>query len=152
MPCILSDNDPSARQSQAYLTEATRANAENNFFHMNFMLDYMHASYYELTEQYDRALEQYGKNHQRTPSVLCPVSTRTTEYNAHGFWLKQGQTDKACFIYQRTSALQDSLDNLSYVRQINELRTIYQIDQLEIKNQQERNRTILWGILAVLSM
>ena len=28
---------------------------------MNFMLDYMHASYYELTEQYDRALEQYGK-------------------------------------------------------------------------------------------
>ena len=44
-------------KAQAYLTEATRANAENNFFHMNFMLDYMHASYYELTEQYDRALE-----------------------------------------------------------------------------------------------
>lgn len=48
--------------------------------------------------------------------------------------------------------MQDSLDNLSYVRQINELRTIYQIDQMEIQNQQERNQTILWGILTVFSL
>ncbi len=139
-------------KAQAYLTEATRANAENNFFHMNFMLDYMHASYYELTEQYDRALEQYGKIISELRPSYAPYQHVQLNIQCSRLLAKQGQTDKACFIYQRTSALQDSLDNLSYVRQINELRTIYQIDQLEIKNQQERNRTILWGILAVLSM
>ena len=106
----------------------------------------------ELTEQYDRALEQYGKIISELRPSYAPYQHVQLNIQCARLLAKQGQTDKACFIYQRTSALQDSLDNLSYVRQINELRTIYQIDQLEIKNQQERNRTILWGILAVLSM
>lgn len=133
-------------KAQAYLTEATRANAENNFFHMNFMLDYMHASYYELTEQYDRALEQYGKIISELRPSYARINTYNWISNAHGFWRNKGKPTKLVLSI-RTSALQDSLDNLSYVRQINELRTIYQIDQLEIKNQQERNRTILWEFL-----
>ena len=149
---ILKNTPKSASEYLTKLLRSAVANAENNFFHMNFMLDYMHASYYELTEQYDRALEQYGKIISELRPSYAPYQHVQLNIQCARLLAKQGQTDKACFIYQRTSALQDSLDNLSYVRQINELRTIYQIDQLEIKNQQERNRTILWGILAVLSM
>lgn len=139
-------------KAQAYLAEAARANAENNFFHMNFILDHTYASYYELTEQYDKALEQYGKLINELHPSYAPYQHIQLNIQRARLLSKLGQTDKACLIYQRASTLQDSLDNLSYVRQINELRTIYQIDQLEIKNQQERNRTILWGILVVLSM
>lgn len=139
-------------KAQVYLAEAARANAENDFIFMNFMLYYMYASYYELTGQYNLALEQYDKIIGELRPSYAPYQHIQLNIQRARLLAKQGQTEKACLIYQRASALQDSLDNLSYVRQINELRNIYQTDQLEIENQQERNRTILWGILAVLSM
>ena len=139
-------------KAQVYLAEAARANAENDFIFMNFMLYYMYASYYELTGQYNLALEQYDKIIGELRPSYAPYQQIQLNIQRARLLAKQGQTEKACLIYQRASALQDSLDNLSYVRQINELRNIYQTDQLEIEKQQERNRTILWGILAVLSM
>lgn len=135
-----------------YLEEATKANQEHNFFYMRFILDYLYASYYKLTEQYDKALEQYNNLVEDIHPSYAPNQHIQLDLQRAKLLVMQGQTEKACLIYRTAIALQDSLDNLSYVRQIDELRTIYQIDQLEIKNQKERNRTILWGILTVLSL
>lgn len=135
-----------------YITEATKANSEHDYPYMRFVLDYLHASYYKQNKQYDRALEKYGNLIKEINPAYSPNQHIQLNLQQAQLLSKLGQTDQACLIYQTANVLQDSLDNLSYVRQINELRTIYQIDQMEIQNQQERNQTILWGILTVFSL
>ena len=99
---ILKNTPKSACEYLEKLLKSAIANAENNFFHMNFMLDYMHASYYELTEQYDRALEQYGKIISELRPSYAPYQHVQLNIQCARLLAKQGQTDKACFIYQRT--------------------------------------------------
>lgn len=135
-----------------YITQATKANSEHNNLYMRFVLNYLYASYYKQSSQYDLALEKYSNLTKEINPAYSPNQHIQLNLQQAQLLSKLGQTDKACLIYQTTNILQDSLDNLSYVRQINELRTIYQIDQMEIQNQQERNQTILWGILVVLSL
>lgn len=135
-----------------YITEATKANSEHDYPYMRFVLDYLHASYYKQNKQYDRALEKYDNLIKEINPAYSPNQHIQLNLQQAQLLSKLGQTDQACLIYQTANVLQDSLDNLSYVRQINELRTIYQIDQMEIQNQQERNQTILWGILTVFSL
>lgn len=135
-----------------YITEATKANSEHDYPYMRFVLDYLYASYYKQNKQYDRALEKYGNLIKEINPAYSPNQHIQLNLQQAQLLSKLGQTDQACLIYQTANVLQDSLDNLSYVRQINELRTIYQIDQMEIQNQQERNQTILWGILTVFSL
>lgn len=135
-----------------YITQATKANSEHNNLYMRFVLNYLYASYYKQSSQYDLALEKYNNLTKEINPAYSPNQHIQLNLQQAQLLSKLGQTDKACLIYQTTNILQDSLDNLSYVRQINELRTIYQIDQMEIQNQQERNQTILWGILVVLSL
>ncbi len=139
-------------KAQIYITEATKANSKKDYLYMRFILNYLYASYYKQSSQYNLALEKYGNLIKEINPVNSPNQHIQLNLQQAQLLSKIGQTDKACLIYQMTNVLQDSLDNLSYVRQINELRTIYQIDQMEIQNQQERNQTILWGILAVLSL
>lgn len=139
-------------KAQVYLLEAAKANAKHNFIHMHFVLDYLYASYYELTKQYDEALNQYSKLVDDLRPSYAPYQLIQLNLQRARLLTKLERIDEACHIYQKSNALQDSLDNQSYVRQINELRTIYQIDQMEIENQKERNRTILWGILAILPL
>lgn len=139
-------------KAQMYLLEAAKANAKHNFIHMCFVLDYLYASYYELTKQYDEALKQYSKLIDDLHPSYAPYQLIQLNLQRARLLTKLDRTDEACHIYQKSNALQDSLDNQSYVRQINELRTIYQIDQMEIENQKERNKTILWGILAILPL
>lgn len=140
------------KKAQMHLLEAAKTNAKHNFIHMNFVLDYLYASYYELTKQYDEALKQYGKLIDDLRPSYAPYQLIQLNLQRARLLAKLDRTDEACRIYQKSNALQDSLDNQSYVRQINELRTIYQIDQMEIENQKERNKTILWGILAILPL
>lgn len=139
-------------KAQKHLLEAAQANSKHHFIHFNFMLDYLYANYYELTEQYNEALKQYSKLVADLRPSYVPYQHIQLNLQRARLLAKLDRIDEACHIYQKSNALQDSLDNLSYVRQINELRTIYQIDQMEIENQKERNRTILWGILAILPM
>lgn len=139
-------------KAQMYLLEAAKANAKHNFIHMRFVLDHLYASYYELTQQYDEALKQYSKLIDDLRPSYAPYQLIQLNLQRAQLLAKLDRTDEACQIYQKSNALQDSLDNQSYVRQINELRTIYQIDQMEIENQKERNKTILWGILAILPL
>ena len=59
-----------------------------------------------------------------------------------------GRTEEAYRIYQKANRQKDSLNALSYARQINDLRGMYQIDRMEIRNQIQRNQIILWIIIA----
>lgn len=139
-------------KARMYLLNATQANAKHNFIHMRFMLDYLYANYYELTEQYDEAMKQYAKLVDDLHPSYAPYQLIQLNLQRARLLTKLERIDEACHIYQKSNALQDSLDNLSYVRQINELRTNYQIDQMEIENQKERNKMILWGTFAILPL
>ncbi len=147
---FITTNEPD--KALLFLTKATNANKKHDFIYMQFVLDYLYADYYKLTEQYDKALMQYDNLIQNVHPVYAPNQHIQLNLQRAKLLTKLGQIDEACLIYRAAIALQDSLEDLSYVRQIDELRTIYQIDQIEINNQRERNKTILWTILAVLSL
>lgn len=136
-------------KAYAFLKEAENANKESNYLYMHSILNYLHASYHELIQQNEDALEIYSSLIKEIPLTYAPNQHIQLNLLRAQLLAKQEKANEACLEYQRANVLQDSLNNLSYVRQINELRTIYQIDQLEINNQKERNRSILWGILII---
>ena len=104
---------------------------------MRFVLDYLYASYYKQNKQYDRALEKYS-NLLKKSSRLSNQHIQLNLQQKAQLLSKLGQTDQACLIYQTTwKYCKISLDNLSYVRQINELpEPSYQIDR---KSRTSRN-------------
>ncbi len=144
---IITDNPKKAHK---FLNEADSLYQKHNFIYLSYILSFLHASYYELTQQYDLALQQYNLLTESIRPDYAPNRYTQLKLQQAQILSLLGKTDEACFVYQKANALQDSLDNISYTRQINELRTLYQIDKLELANQVERNKTITYGILAVL--
>ena len=58
-----------------------------------------------------------------------------------------GQYKKACETYQTIKTTRDSINAHNYTSQINLLRTIYQIDRLELDNQTQKNRMLFYLII-----
>ena len=66
-----------------------------------------------------------------------------------------GRIEEACEEYEVINARKDSLDANSYLRQINELHTLYQIDKNELNNINRQKKILYWSwfiILSVLSL
>lgn len=57
------------------------------------------------------------------------------------------QYKKACETYQTIKTTRDSINAHNYTSQINLLRTIYQIDRLELDNQTQKNRMLFYLII-----
>ena len=58
-----------------------------------------------------------------------------------------GRIEEACEEYEVINARKDSLDANSYLRQINELHTLYQIDKNELNNINRQKKTQLYTLL-----
>ncbi len=66
-----------------------------------------------------------------------------------------GRNEEACEEYEMINARKDSLDANNYLRQINELHTLYQIDKNELNNINRQKKILYWSwfiILSVLSL
>lgn len=57
-------------------------------------------------------------------------------------YTKQSRPREACAIFQDINIARDSINARNYSTQINLLRTIYQVDRLEMDNQSERSRLL----------
>lgn len=113
------------------------------------IVDYLYAAYYQATGQYEKALELQSKLLNINTFNLAPNRYILLIQEQANLLAKAGRIDEACHIYQQANEKKDSLNTISYARQINDLRTTYQIDQLEIQSQIQRNQIILWAIIAI---
>ena len=87
-----------------------------------------------------------------------PVRTKDIQISQERgkrFFPLMGRIEEACEEYEVINARKDSLDANSYLRQINELHTLYQIDKNELNNINRQKKILYWSwfiILSVLSL
>ncbi|WP_455590510.1 tetratricopeptide repeat-containing sensor histidine kinase [Bacteroides sp.] len=112
------------------------------------ILLYIQAAYFEANQQYDLALDIYNKLIMNSSKLLPPYKYIQIKQEEARVLAKMGKTTEASQLYKKIYALKDSVDAQSYTRQINELHATYQIDQMDIQNQKQRNEVILWIIIA----
>lgn len=119
------------------------------YFHSS-ILKYVQAEYAKKTEDDDQAIKLYNEL-----TVHANVANTYNRYLkmknslAH-LYTKQGKIHEACTIYKDINAARDSINARNYSSQINLLRTIYQVDRLEMDNQSERNRLLFYSIIGCI--
>ncbi|SHJ16629.1 tetratricopeptide repeat-containing sensor histidine kinase [Bacteroides stercorirosoris] len=119
------------------------------YFHSS-ILKYIQAEYAKNTGNDEQAIELYNE--------LTDHSNGANTYNKYlkmknalaYLYTKQGQAQEACTAYQDINAARDSINARNYSSQINLLRTIYQVDRLEMNNQNQRNRLLSYSIIGCI--
>lgn len=132
------------------LTEAANRNKKLNEIYFRYIIDHTTAAYYRTIGDNEKALNFYKTL--RTQSFVGMFTSKLIRlYQDEASLLAQkGLFDEACHLYQQANAKKDSLNVISYARQINNLRANYQVDQIEIRSQIQQNQIILWVIIIVL--
>ncbi len=138
----------SLEDAEEYLAEAGSAVEESGFEYHAILLQQARAVYYEKKGDYAQALDLYTQLEKASKNQSIVRAIDYTIARAHLLTLL-GNSREACLIYQDVYAKQDSLTAQSYVRQMNETRVRYYVDQIEIENRAERNNITKWSIIAV---
>lgn len=124
-------------------------NKLDDTYYYQAITSYMFALYYQAIGNNEKALAQY--NMFRMERLIDqPVNRLIQLYEEQANLLtKMGRIDEACYIYQQANQKKDSMNIISYSRQINDLRTTYRVDQIEIQSQIQQNETMLWAIIGI---
>lgn len=108
------------------------------------MIEYLYSCYYIETKEYTQALAIFDEilslmsipDSYRYLQMLQERARILTLMDAH---------EEACKAYETFNSLKDSLDAMSYIRQINELHTLYQIDKNELNNLNRQKTILYWS-------
>lgn len=134
LPCsyayyyIQTNNLPKALE---YLKQLDSIYEKYPYPYYSSISNYMYAGYHIESKEYDKALKEYEE--------LLTITKKTALFR-HVQLLQErtkvlvlmNQKQEACKIYEEINHLKDSLDAQSYLSQINELHTLYQIDKSEL--------------------
>lgn len=137
-------------KAKALLIEAENKNKKSNEIYYQYIIDYTTATYYRTIGDNEQALKLFRKL--RTESMVGLFTNKLIKLcqEEASLLAQTGHLEEACYVYQQANAKKDSLNTISYARQINELRTTYQVDEIEIRSQIQQNQIILWAIMIVL--
>lgn len=144
-------NTGQLNKARELLHELETTYKENNFIYYRAILIFIKAVYYEANHEYALALSHYSRLMGKSSLNLAPTKVIQIKQEQGRLLSKMGRNEEACRVYQAANVLQDSINALSYVRQINELRAVYQTDRMEIHNQIQRNRFML-GIISTVAL
>lgn len=117
-------------QAEKHIVEAGRYDHIDDFY----VFCYYHivsSSYYMLIGDYNRALNNVDTVLAETGDDYLPALKLKAE-----LLLKAGKEQEAAVLYHKSVNLIDSTYNESLSKQINQLRTIHEVDKLELKNKQ----------------
>lgn len=121
----------------------------NDNLNFHFITNCLFTIYYQATGEYEKALAQHELLHTEAPDNYRAGNLILLYEEQAKLLTQMGRIDDACRLYQQANQRKDSMNVVSYSRQINDLRTTYQIDQIEIQSQIQQNRIILWTIVLV---
>lgn len=113
------------------------------------------ANYYEATGKYYEAFNEFQKAYHHPGQTTPNENPELLEQNAN-LLAHTGALNEAIKSYQDLNILKDSLNNAWLDSQLNEFRTIYDTDQLQLKNSElelKNKHNLLrasWIILAML--
>lgn len=136
-------------EALACLQQAEAADGKHEYPYFRLMIEYLYSQYYVETKEYTHALDIIDDLLAR---IRVPDSYRYLQMlqERAGILTLMGNDDEACRAYESLHALKDSLDAKSYIRQINELHTLYQIDRGELDNLNRQKTILHWSRLTIL--
>lgn len=105
-------------------------------------LYYITALHYEELNNYHAALDELEKIPQAYQRKLDSNRYTKLETTKAKIYTQMGMNNEAALLYQRVVNIKDSLNAKSYARQVNALRAMYQVNQMEKDNQIQRSHQI----------
>ena len=118
-------------KAEAYIIEADRYKDIDDFYVFCYY-NLVSASYYQLLGDYTQALKRVNLVLAQTDEGYLPALKMKAE-----LLLKSGKGEEAALLYHKSTSLIDSIYNESFSKQINQLRTIHELDKQELHNKQE---------------
>lgn len=131
------------------LQQAESADGKHEHAYFQMMIEYLYSNYYIGTKEYTRALDIIDD---LLAQISVPDSYRHLQIlqeRTKILTLMEDYTE-ACRSYESLHILKDSLDTNSYIRQINELHSLYQIDKDELDNINRQKTILHWSRLTIL--
>ena len=138
------------QKAEAYIIEAKQYSDVDDFYVFCYY-NLVSASYYKLLGNYTRALEKVNLILSQTGDDYLPALKMKAE-----LLMRAGKEQEAAQLYHKSVNIIDSTYNESLSKQINQLRSIHEVDKLELHNKQtelenERYKlTITLVLIAVL--
>lgn len=141
-------------QALEHLQKLERIYAKHPYPYFFWTVKYLYARYHIVSKEYAKALEVYDE---LLPSLRDNCLYRNMQISQERVKVLtlMGRNREACEAYEMINACKDSLDANSYLRQINELHTLYQIDKNELENINKQKEILYWScfiILLILSL
>ena len=137
-------------QAREYIQEAEEWYEYYPFFFHSCILEYIKAEYAKQVEDDEQAIKLYNELTVSTSSANVYNRYLKMKNSLARLYTKRGRAKEACEIFQDINAARDSINARNYSSQINLLRTIYQVDRLEMDNQNERNRLLFYSIMGCI--
>ena len=117
-------------KAEAYVISANKYKDVDDFY-VSCYYNLVSASYYQCLGDYNKALKNVDVVLSQTGDDYLPALKMKAE-----LLLNAGKEQDAALLYHKSINLIDSTYNESMSKQINQLRTIHEVDKLELKNQQ----------------
>lgn len=152
LPCsyayyhIKTKNSPKALE---YLQQLEVISQKYPYAYYMAIIKYLYACYHIGSKEYSQALEEYDNLLSITKNVGSSRHIELLQERAKILVL-MGNHQEANKVYEFINARKDSLDALNYLRQINELHTLYQIDKNELNFLNIQKTLIFWSTIIIL--
>ena len=134
------------KKAEAYIIEAEKYSGVDDFYVFCYY-NIVSASYYQLLGNYTHALEKVNLVLSQTGDDYLPALKMKAE-----LLLKAGKEQQAAQLYHKSVNLIDSTYNESLSKQINQLRTIHEVDKLELRNKQIELETGRYKLTITLTL
>ena len=127
-------------------TESINRQCQHSYFFL--MIEYLYACYYTESKEYAKALNIFDTILSHTQTAGSYKSLPILQERAQLLAL-MGKNEEACQAYESLNTLKDSLDTTNYIRQINALHALYQIDKNELDNLNRQKTILYWSWLMI---
>lgn len=131
-----------------YLQQAESINRQCQHSYFFLMIEYLYACYYTESKEYTKALNIFDTILSHTQTAGSYKSLLILQERAQLLAL-MGKNEEACQAYESLNTLKDSLDATNYIRQINTLHALYQIDKNELDNLNRQKIILYWSWLTI---
>ena len=131
-----------------YLQQAESINRQCQHSYFFLMIEYLYACYYTESKEYTKALNIFDTILSHTQTAGSYKSLLILQERAQLLAL-MGKNEEACQAYESLNTLKDSLDTTNYIRQINALHALYQIDKNELDNLNRQKTILYWSWLTI---
>lgn len=131
---------------QSIIAAETANKAKPSFLHTT-TLKYIQAEYAKQTGNLDLAIQLYKDLTNSSRNSYIYTDYLRIKKSIAQIYTQLGRDKEACEVYQTINTNRDSINAHAYTAQINLLRTIYQVDRLDMANQKQWNRMLSYLII-----